>query len=98
MSPLEQNTYTCAFLVRSPGYGLCLVGETTTSSLVFSEWSAEPGITPEDVGSNGAKQLLARIRTLACVDGTYAWLALLLMVLGPEDVSTLRIGNLSTFT
>jgi RNA 3'-terminal phosphate cyclase-like protein len=45
-----------------------------------------------------AKLLLSEIRKGGCVDTTSQWLNILLMILAPEDVSKIRIGDLSAFT
>ncbi|GBC04694.1 hypothetical protein RclHR1_05810006 [Rhizophagus clarus] len=83
---------------KSPGFALNLVAESTTGVLYCSEQAALPGETPEDVGNKTAKLLLNEISNGGCVDSLNQWLILLLMVLGPEDVSKIRIGKLTAFT
>ncbi|CAG8596410.1 8311_t:CDS:2, partial [Acaulospora morrowiae] len=83
---------------KSPGFALSLVAESTTGSLVAAEQAANPGETPEDIGQRTAKLLLAEIRKGGCVDSLNQWLVLLMMVLGSEDVSKVRLGQLSAFT
>jgi len=83
---------------RSPGFALSLVAESTTGALVSSETAANPGDTPEDIGKRTAQLLLSEIRKGGCVDSVSQWLVLLLMVLGPEDVSKVKIGKLSAFS
>ena len=46
---------------RSPGFGLALVAESTTGVLIHSELYAKPGDTPEDLGTQAAKQLCVEI-------------------------------------
>ncbi|KAJ9071636.1 hypothetical protein DSO57_1036525 [Entomophthora muscae] len=82
---------------KSPGYGLSLVAESTTDVLVSAEYFAGPGETPEDLGIRVARMLLAEIQDGGCVDSLHHSLYLLWMVLCPEDVSKLRIGQLTPF-
>jgi RNA 3'-terminal phosphate cyclase-like protein len=42
--------------------------------------------------------LLNEIRKGGCVDTTSQWLNLLMMILAPEDVGKIRIGELSAYT
>jgi RNA 3'-terminal phosphate cyclase-like protein len=57
---------------------------------------ADPSlIVPEDVGRVCAKALLEEISEGGCVDANHQSLFCLLMALGPEDVSRLRVGKLS---
>jgi RNA 3'-terminal phosphate cyclase-like protein len=83
---------------KSPGFALSLVAESTTGVLYSSEQAALPGETPEDIGSKTAKLLLSEISKGGCVDSLNQWLILLLMALGPEDVSKIRTGKLTAFT
>ncbi|KAJ2633741.1 hypothetical protein GGF44_003669, partial [Coemansia sp. RSA 1694] len=53
---------------------------------------------PEDIGRDAAKILLTEITRGGCFDSSHQWLALLLMVLGPEHASKTRIGKLTPFT
>ncbi|KAG9287342.1 hypothetical protein G9A89_023713 [Geosiphon pyriformis] len=83
---------------KSPGFALSLVGESTTGALISAEQVANPGETPEDIGRKTAKLLLEEISKGGCVDSVSQWLVLLMMVLGPEDVSKVRIGQLTALT
>lgn len=83
---------------RSPGFALSLVAEFTTGALLSAEKAAQPGDAAEDVGLAAAKMLLREISKGGCVDTSSQWLNLLLMVLSPEDVSKIRLGQLSPFT
>lgn len=85
-------------MCRSPGFALSLVAESNTDVLLSAEKAAEPGQTPEDVGIIASKLLLNEIRRGGCVDTTSQWLNILLMILSPEDVSKIRIGELTAFT
>ncbi|KAI9204732.1 RNA 3'-terminal phosphate cyclase domain-containing protein [Polychytrium aggregatum] len=54
--------------------------------------------TPEDLGVRTARLLLQEIRKRGCVDSVTQWLWLLMLALGPEDVSKIRTGPLTPFT
>ncbi|KAJ2753301.1 hypothetical protein GGI19_003238 [Coemansia pectinata] len=82
----------------SPGFGISLVAESTTGVLMTAELCANPGDAPEDIGRDAAKILLTEISRGGCFDSSHQWLALLLMVLGPEHASKTRIGKLTPFT
>ncbi|CAG8498981.1 3433_t:CDS:2 [Dentiscutata erythropus] len=83
---------------KSPGFALSLVAESTTSALISAEQAANPGETPEDIGKRTAKLLLSEIRKGGCIGSPNQWLMLLFMVLSPEDVSKIRLGQLTAFT
>jgi RNA 3'-terminal phosphate cyclase-like protein len=79
---------------KSPGYACALVAETTDGCLTGTDCTAKSGgDLPEDVGSAAALQLLHELSLGGCVDRTNQWLALVLMALGPSDVSKLRFGT-----
>ncbi|KAI7834865.1 RNA 3'-terminal phosphate cyclase/enolpyruvate transferase [Kickxella alabastrina] len=82
----------------SPGFGLSLVAESTTGALMTAELCANPGDAPEDIGRDAAKMLLNEISRGGCFDSVHQWMALLLMVLGPEHASKTRIGKLTPFS
>ncbi|KAI9296867.1 18S rRNA biogenesis protein [Neoconidiobolus thromboides FSU 785] len=82
---------------KSPGYGLTLVAESTTECLLSAECFADVKETPEDLGKRVARMLLQEIQEGGCIDTYNHGLNLLFMVLGPEDVSKLRIGKLTPF-
>ncbi|KAJ1994114.1 hypothetical protein GGI25_000849 [Coemansia spiralis] len=82
----------------SPGFGISLVAESTSGALMTAELCANPGDSPEDIGRDAAKMLLAEVARGGCFDSSHQWLALLLMVLGPEHASKTRIGKLTPFT
>ncbi|ORY06632.1 18S rRNA biogenesis protein [Basidiobolus meristosporus CBS 931.73] len=83
---------------KSPGFALTLVAESTTGALLSAELAANPGETPEDIGKKCAKMLLEEVNKGGCFDSVCQWVGLLMMVLGPEDVSKIRIGKISPFT
>jgi len=59
------------------------------------------GKTPsvaEELGEQAAFHLLEEIYRGGCVDSTNQHLVLLLMTLGPKDVSRVLLGPLSPFT
>jgi len=74
---------------------VCLVAESTTGVLISTECTAQAGETPEDVGKKAAKQLLYEISKGGCTDVFNQSTHLLLMALGPEDVSKIRFGKLT---
>lgn len=80
---------------HSPGFGLTLVAESTTGCLLAVDVHAKEGALPEDVGERGSALLLEEVRRGGCVDSVGQALVLLLMALGPEDVSKVRIGQLT---
>ncbi|KAJ4457691.1 putative 18S rRNA biogenesis protein [Paratrimastix pyriformis] len=83
----------------SPGYGLCLWGESTTGCIIAADVRGEAGRSPEDVGIDGARLLLEEIRGAGCVDSVTQWVALTLMALTPVgDASVIRTGPLSEHT
>lgn len=81
----------------SPGFGLTLVAETTSGSILSAEVVGAGGVLPEDVGSSAANALLEQIREGGVVDSANQPVALVLMALGPEDVSRIRLGPLTPF-
>lgn len=98
---------------KSPGYGITLVSQSTTSVLHSSECLSTPPAasssnpadqasrtvqTPEDIALHAARLLLEDISTGGCVDSKHQWLVLLLMVLGKEDVSKCLMGDLTAHT
>jgi RNA 3'-terminal phosphate cyclase-like protein len=88
---------------RSPGYGITLVSQSTTSALHSSECLSIPASsapsriqqTPEDIALHAARSLLEEISRGGCVDSKHQWLVLLLMVLGKEDVGKCLMGDLT---
>eukprot|EP00741_Cyanophora_paradoxa_P006305 tig00000989_g6112.t1 len=83
---------------RSPGFALSLVAESTTGTLLCAEKVGEAGSMPEDIGTAAARLLMEEIMKGGCVDTSAQGTMLLLMALGPEDVSKIRLGKLSPYT
>ncbi|GAM27009.1 hypothetical protein SAMD00019534_101840 [Acytostelium subglobosum LB1] len=83
---------------QSPGFGLTLVAETTTGCCISAECMGEPGEAPEDLGERTANFLLEEILNGGCIDSNNQSLALLFMVLCPEDISKVRLGKLTPYT
>jgi RNA 3'-terminal phosphate cyclase-like protein len=83
---------------QSPGYGLSLVAETTTGCLISTEQMGMAQSLPEDLGTTCTNNFLHEILQGGCVDTANQSFFLLLMVLGPEDVSKIRLGKLSPYT
>jgi RNA 3'-terminal phosphate cyclase-like protein len=83
---------------QSPGYGLSLVAETTTGCLISTEQMGMSQSLPEELASTCTTDFLHEILQGGCVDTANQSILLLLMVLGPEDVSKIRIGKLSPYT
>mmetsp|Transcript_8477 Transcript_8477/g.10716 ORF Transcript_8477/g.10716 Transcript_8477/m.10716 type:complete len:398 (-) Transcript_8477:39-1232(-) len=87
----------------SPGISLCLAAETTNGIILASETClnsskySRGSLLPEDLGVKGAAMLLDEIRKGGCVDTGAQSTALLMMCLGPEDVSRIRVGTLSQY-
>jgi len=82
----------------SPGFAISLLAKTTTSAFYSAELAGGPGQAPEDIGLQAARMLLSEIRKGGCVDSISQSLVLLMMVLGPNDVSKVRFGELTPFT
>ncbi|KYQ93340.1 RNA 3'-terminal phosphate cyclase family protein [Tieghemostelium lacteum] len=87
----------------SPGYGLTLVAETTTGCCLSAECMGsssgiDSGESPEDLGKKTALALLEEILNGGCVDSHNQSLALLFMVLCPEDISKIRLGKITEYT
>ncbi|KAL3931706.1 MAG: hypothetical protein SGPRY_001009 [Prymnesium sp.] len=81
----------------SPGFGVTLVAETMNGALLSAEVVGSGGVMPENVGSSAADSLLEQIKEGGVVDSANQPTALLLMALGPEDVSRVRLGPLTPF-
>ncbi|ESL08719.1 RNA 3'-terminal phosphate cyclase-like protein [Trypanosoma rangeli SC58] len=80
----------------SSGYGVVLVAETTSKHCVISqEATAAPQELPEAVGKRTAELLLDQVFGGGCVDAHHQMLVLLLMALSPDEVSTVRLGQLT---
>jgi len=89
---------------KSPGFGICLVAETTSGTVFTAEVTSNPANSgktpsvPEDLGTEGAHLLLEEIYRGGCVDSSSQSLTALFMALGPKDVSKTLTGPLSPYT
>ncbi|RKP04120.1 hypothetical protein CXG81DRAFT_8650 [Caulochytrium protostelioides] len=92
------DVYKGADAGLSPGYGLTLICETQTGALISAECAYQPRSYIKDLGVRAARLLLREIQMGGAVATSSQWLVLLMMALGPEDVSTIRLGMLSNFT
>jgi RNA 3'-terminal phosphate cyclase-like protein len=89
--------------LRSPGFGITLVSQSSTSTLHSAECLSQPPSagpsrmqhTPEDIALHAARLLLEEISKGGCVDGRHQWLVMLLMILGKEDVGKCLMGDLT---
>jgi RNA 3'-terminal phosphate cyclase-like protein len=77
----------------SPGFGVHLVAETTAGCRVAAETLAAPRQAPEDVGAAAGTSLLRAVAAGGCVGVDAVPLLVVLMALGPEDVSRLRVPD-----
>lgn len=88
----------------SPGFALTLSAETTegciyTSSAVSnSKGSGKVPTIPEDLAKEATHLLFEEIHRGGCVDAVCQSLALTMMAFNQKDVSTMRLGSLTTYT
>jgi len=89
---------------HSPGFGLVLTAETNTGVFISAEVCSNPAgsdqgpSVPEELGVQGAHQLMEEIFRGGCADSLSQSLTVLLMGLGPPDVSKFVVGPLSPYT
>jgi RNA 3'-terminal phosphate cyclase-like protein len=89
---------------KSPGLAVCLAAESTEGTVIAVETCLDSSkdsrgaLLPEDLGVRAAAMLLDEVRKGGCIDTGVQSIAFLLMCLGPEDVSRIRIGNLSQYS
>ena len=80
----------------APGYGVCLVTESTTKTATCSqELLGEAGSTPEDVGIAVAHLLLDQVRLGGCVDQQHQVICGFLMAMARDVPSRVRFGTLT---
>lgn len=84
--------------LRSPGYALTLLAESTTSAMHCAETISEPGSAPEDIALQCSRALLSEIQKGGCVDRKHQSLVLLMMILGSEDVGRVVMSEPSNRT
>ena len=89
---------------NSPGFGLVLTAETNTGTFLSAEVCSNPAgggegpTVPEELGVRGAQLLMEEIFRGGCADSLSQSLAVVLMGLGPPDVSKYMVGPLSPYT
>eukprot|EP00944_MAST-04C_sp_MAST-4C-sp1_P010904 g10904.t1 len=85
---------------KSPGFGLCLVSESTTGVLLSAEEMAmgKQASLPESLGRVSAEKLCNEISSGGCVDTCCQSIYFLLMAISEESVSKIRAGKLSTYS
>jgi len=89
---------------NSPGFGLVLTAETNTGATLSAEICSNPAgggmgpTVPEELGVRGAQLLMEEIFRGGCADSLSQSLAVMLMGLGPPDVSKFMVGPLSPYT
>ena len=77
----------------SPGYGVSLVAESTTGVLHVGESDGNGGSVAEDVGREASRALFDDVAHGGCVAREMQWVVFLFMVLCPEDVSRVLVGD-----
>nr|SVE85487.1 EOG090X05X4 [Daphnia pulicaria] len=88
----------------SPGFGITLTAETINGTFLSAEATSNPQgdkqvpSVAEELGEIAALRLLEEIYRGGCVDSSNQHLVLLLMALGPKDVSRVLLGPLSPYT
>jgi len=82
----------------SGGFGMSLVAESTTGVYLSASITATDGSLAEDVGKTTALALMNEISQGGCVDSSHQSMMLLLMILNSEDVSKIRLGQLTPYT
>jgi len=89
---------------KSPGFGLTLTAETTTGCFLTAEVCSNPAgggegpTVPEELGIQGSRLLLEEIFRGGCADSLSQSLVVILMGLGPTDVSKFVTGPLSPYS
>ncbi|XP_022699788.1 RNA 3'-terminal phosphate cyclase-like protein [Varroa jacobsoni] len=86
-----------------PGFGICLVAETKDGVFYAADAMSDPSkgrelMIPEDIGKKAAVRLVQEIYRGGCVDTANQSLVLLLMALGPTDISKYQLGPLTPYT
>jgi len=82
----------------SPGFGISVVAECAKGCSLSADFVGGAGVLPEDVGRAAAEALCAEVSQGGWVDSSHQGLVLLLMTLCPEDVSRIKIGQLSDYS
>ncbi|KAI9618786.1 hypothetical protein H4Q26_012040 [Puccinia striiformis f. sp. tritici PST-130] len=88
------DVYRGAESGKSPGYGLTLLGTSTTTALYTAEAVSYPASTPEDIGILASRRLLKQISRGGCIDQGFEWLGLLFLLLSHQtDIGRIKIGG-----
>lgn len=82
----------------SPGFGLCLVAETTAGCVKSAELMAKPRQMPEKLASKCVKMILHEAAHQGCIDSSNQSFAFLYMLLCSTDVSKIRLGKLTPYS
>eukprot|EP00993_Chasmostoma_nieuportense_P001589 NODE_2457_length_1171_cov_21.766284_g2341_i0.p2 GENE.NODE_2457_length_1171_cov_21.766284_g2341_i0~~NODE_2457_length_1171_cov_21.766284_g2341_i0.p2 ORF type:complete len:365 (-),score=99.26 NODE_2457_length_1171_cov_21.766284_g2341_i0:65-1159(-) len=90
----------------SSGYGIALVAESTSKGNTFvceeivptAEEIEKTQMTPEDVGTQVAHQLLEQLNRGGCIDTTHQVFALFFMALCPERLCRNLMGQLTDYS
>ena len=77
---------------------MSLVTESTTGVVLSAELAGAKGVDCDDLGCQIAHLLLEEVSNGGVVDSCHQSMMLLLMCLGPEDVSKIRLGKLNQHT
>ncbi|KAF8623462.1 hypothetical protein AX15_006246 [Amanita polypyramis BW_CC] len=95
---LYSDVYKGSESGKSPGYALSILAESTTGAIHCAEATSQPGVPPEDIALQATRALLTELQKGGCVDRKHQTFALLLMVLGSEDVGRCRMGEPTPLT
>eukprot|EP00762_Andalucia_godoyi_P004241 ANDGO_05523.mRNA.1 putative RNA 3'-terminal phosphate cyclase-like protein len=106
--PFSPNVYVYADHFKgsesgqSPGFGICLVAETTTGALISCETQGSGSESkevrdPEFCGKMCGLGLLNELQRGSCCDESHQWLVFLYMALASEDVSNVRVSKVSSY-
>eukprot|EP00658_Telonema_sp_P-2_P021999 TRINITY_DN1877_c0_g1_i1.p1 TRINITY_DN1877_c0_g1~~TRINITY_DN1877_c0_g1_i1.p1 ORF type:complete len:368 (-),score=94.76 TRINITY_DN1877_c0_g1_i1:148-1251(-) len=83
---------------NSPGFGISVVAESSKRTSLSVDVVGSAGALPEDVGLAAAQTLCDEVARGGCIDSSHQSLVFLLMTLCPEDVSRVRIGELTEYS
>jgi RNA 3'-terminal phosphate cyclase-like protein len=81
----------------SPGYGLCLVAETTTGCVKSAELMAKPQQMPEKLASQCVKLLLQEASHQGCIDSSNQSFGFLYMLLCSTGTGPLSLSPGATY-
>jgi RNA 3'-terminal phosphate cyclase-like protein len=79
----------------SPGFGVSLIGESTTGALLHADCIGEAGSTPEAVGKRTAKALLAEIANGGFFSSSINWFVLVAMSLTVDNLNRVSFGAIN---